>query len=241
MSQPTDRLPGSPPVVQVVVVDDHRMIGEGITAYLNAAPDIRVCGLATDGAEAMQLLRATSADVVLLDYELPDVKGDELARTVLAEWPLTRIIMITANHDDSVVAAAIASGCHGFLLKGRSGTALVDAVRAVHSGVAVFDPTSVVRAMPFLRKRPSENPVDWDLTRREREVLGCLADGSTTVEIARSLDISPVTVRNHIQRILGKLDAHSRLEAVSMGIRAGVLPAYSMPGIDATPDAVHFR
>lgn len=233
MSLPSDGAPYEPGVIRVLVVDDHRMVAEGVTAYLDAAPDVDVIAVAADGEEALAQLRLHDVDVALLDYRLPDMTGDELARRLLAESPGIRVIMISADEEDAVAAAAIAAGCHGFLPKGRSGTAaLIDAIRAVHKGVAVFDPTTVVRAIPYLRRRHNDTPTSWDLTAREREVLGCLAEGSTTSEIARALDISPVTVRNHIQRILSKLNAHSRLEAVSMGIRAGVLPAYALPGID---------
>lgn len=226
----------APAVIQVLVVDDHVILAEEVNSYLSTAPDIEVVGVAANAAQALQRLRHHQVDVVVLDYRLPDVTGDELARMMLAQWPALRIVMVTANGDDSVAAAAIAAGCHGFLPKGRSGAVLMKAVRDVHAGIAVFDPTTVVRAIPFLRRRGPTVHTTWDLTDRERQVLTCLGEGLTTTDIATRLEISPVTVRNHIQRILTKLDAHSRLEAVSMGIRAGVVPAFATPGIDAAPE-----
>lgn len=219
----------TPDIIRVLVVDDHRMLAEGVNAYLHATTDFEVMAVAGSGAEALERLANDEVDVVLMDYRLPDTTGDEVARTILARWPATRVLMISANDEDTIAAAAIAAGCHGLVPKGRSGAALADAIRLVHSGVAVYDPSAVVRAIPYLRRRRADRSPDWALTSREREVLACLADGASTSSIAEALKISPVTVRNHIQRILGKLDAHSRLEAVSMSIRAGILPSYPSP------------
>lgn len=219
-------------VIRVLVVDDHRMLAEGVGSYLQATTDFDVRACAESGTEALERLATEVVDVVLMDYRLPDTTGDQVARAILATWPDTRVLMISADDSDSIAAAAIAAGCHGLVPKGRSGAALAEAIHLVHSGIAVFDPKTVVRAIPYLRRRRADRRPDSALTTREREVLACLAEGASTSTIAETLEISPVTVRNHIQRVLSKLDAHSRLEAVSMSIRAGMLPGY--PPVDDT-------
>lgn len=222
--------------IRVLLVDEHRLRAEGVAPSLSAAPEVTVTAIAADGSEALQAMRRHDVDVVLLGYRLPDQSGAEVARMVRALWPATRIIMVTANDDGSVAAAAIAAGCHGLVPEDRDGEALLQAVRSVHEGLPVFDATTVVKAIPYLRRRGADPARRWHLTARESEVLVELAAGLPTAEIARVLQISPVTVRNHIQRILAKLDAHSRLEAVSIGVRAGLLPADATPGIDQIPD-----
>lgn len=208
--------------VATLVVDDHIMLAEGVAAYLRQADDIEVIGVTATGQQTMESLAERAADVVLLDFRLPDTAGDELATQILERWPQTRILMITANDDAEVIVRAISAGCHGFLPKGRSASDLLAAVRAVHAGEAVFDPTSLARALPQMRHQRRDRAVGDDLTPREREILQFLAEGVTTTGIAGRLVLSQATVRNHVQNILTKLDAHSKLEAVTIALRHGL-------------------
>ena len=214
---------GTPGVIATLVVDDHVMLAEGVASYLNQIEDIRVVGIAGSGQAALAALAAEPVDVVLLDYRLPDTAGDELATVIAQEWPSAKVLMITANDDDDVVVRAIKAGCHGFLPKGRTAAELLSAIRAVHAGEAVFDPTVLARALTQVNRTRVEHSRGDDLTPRERQILQLLADGLSTSKIAEKLVLSQATVRNHIQNVLAKLDTHSKLEAVTFAIRQGLV------------------
>ncbi len=214
---------GTPGVIATLVVDDHVMLAEGVASYLNQIEDIRVVGIAGSGQAALAALAAEPVDVVLLDYRLPDTAGDELATVIAREWPAAKVLMITANDDDDVVVRAIKAGCHGFVPKGRTAAELLSAIRAVHAGEAVFDPTVLARALTQVNRSRVEHSRGDDLTPRERQILQLLADGLSTSKIAEKLVLSQATVRNHIQNVLAKLDTHSKLEAVTFAIRQGLV------------------
>lgn len=211
-----------PEAMSLLIVDDHAMLADGIASYLAHAPDIEVTGIAGTGQQALKLLAERAAEVVLLDFRLPDTTGDELAKSILLRWPASKILMITANDDDDVVVRAINAGCQGFLPKGRTGAELLAALRAVHAGQAVFDPATLARALSRLR-HDSDRRVGDDLTPRELEVLQLLASGLSTKAIAVELRLRPATVRNHVQNTLTKLNAHSQLEAVAFAVRHGIV------------------
>ena len=203
---------------RVLIVDDHRMFVDSLVRLLQDEADLVVVGVASTIAEALRSVRAQRPDVVLLDYRLPD--GD--APACIAELrdlaPAARVLVMTGLGDDATLAAAREAGCAGVVTKDKAAQDLVEGLRAVAAGQTMTGAVVAPRAATGDR-----NIVDPGLTAREREVLEELAAGQSTASIATSLHISPVTVRNHIQRILAKLDARSRLEAVALGIRAGII------------------
>lgn len=217
--------------IATLIVDDHAMLAEGLAAYLRLADDIDVVGAVGTGADALEILAGARVDVLLLDQRLPDTTGIAVARQAVARSPGTKVLVITANGDDDLVAEAILAGCHGFLPKGRTANELLAAVRAVHAGESVFDSSVLARILPGLAESKEQSPGD-DLTSREREVLQLLAGGLSAAQIAARLEISPVTVRNHTQNVLTKLGAHSKLEAVSLALRRGLVRLAADPGED---------
>ena len=213
---------------RVLIVDDHRMFVDSLVRLLEDEADLVVVGVASTIAEALRSVRAQHPDVVLLDYRLPD--GD--APACIAELrhlaPDARVLVMTGLGDDATLEAAREAGCAGVVTKDRAAQDLVEGLRTVAAGDLIAGAWSPLRRVPGARR-----PVDPGLTAREREVLEALAAGKSTEDIATSLHISPVTVRNHVQRILAKLDARSRLEAVALGIRAGIIappPSRRPPG-----------
>jgi len=220
----TEPAPSSDARIRVLVVDDHLMFAELLTSTLGACSDITVAGIARDGDAALRALSETPPDVVVLDYRLPGDDGVTVATRIRRASPDTKIVMLTGHDDDGLLRAALAAGCSGFIAKDRAATELIDAVRTVHSGRAAVD---VAAAARLAQGRPRvSGPAA--LTPRELEVLELLAGGASTREIADRLFISLNTARNHVQRLIAKLGAHSRLEAVAIARRAGLLDTLSV-------------
>lgn len=205
----------------VLIVDDHLMFSELIARVLDDQDDITVIGIASSGAEALEAVARDAPHVVVLDYALPGDDGVAVARQVRAEAPDVGIVMLTGLANDEVLRAAVIAGCAGFVTKDKAVDDLVDAVRAVRDGRSAIDPEATARlaATPRARSRNDR----FDLTARELEVLGLLAEGLSTRQIAESLFISNNTARNHVQRLIAKLGAHSRLGAVANARRAGLI------------------
>ncbi|MGN6599429.1 MAG: response regulator [Actinomycetes bacterium] len=207
--------------IRVVVVDDHRLVAEGLTATLEAAGDMEVVGISGTAAQGVDMVRAYRPDVVLLDQRLPDNDGTTVIGPMLNVSPTSKVVMLTATDDDSVLLRAIEAGCAGFVTKGRTSATLVEAVRAAASGEAVIAPDALARLLPRLSDRRAR--LGSDLSPREREVLALLVAGLPNADIAKNLSISYATARNHVQAIISKLGAHSKLEAVAIALREGVV------------------
>ena len=160
---------------------------------------------------------------LLLDHRLPDGDGVSAIGELLAIRPSVRIVVLTASAADHVLVAAIEAGAAGFVSKTRSLQEVTSAVRAAAAGEAVISPEMLARLLPRLHRGGGTAP-HGELTEREREVLSLLADGMSNAAIAGSLSVSVHTVRNHIANLSAKLGAHSKLEALSIAVRDGLLP-----------------
>jgi DNA-binding NarL/FixJ family response regulator len=206
--------------IRVLLVDDHRMFTELMTVVLSEHPDLEVTGSATDGDEAIERAAADPPDVVVVDYQLPGADGITVAHRFRRELPRVRVVMLTGRNDDALVRAAIDAGCAGFVCKDRAAQELVAAVRTVRDGNAALPPDTVNR---LAGSAPAQRQIPFGLTSRELEVVELLAEGASTRELADRLYISLNTARNHVQRAIRKLGAHSRLEAVAIAARAGLV------------------
>lgn len=207
-------------VIRVLIVDDHEMVAQGLSEVLAAEEDIDVVGRAGTVRDAERMAAQLSPDVVVMDYRLPDGDGLTATASIRERDPDTAVVMVTASDHDTVVAAAVQAGCAGFVTKDRAAKDVVAAVRTAARGEAGFP--AAVLARLVTRGQPAARP-KGALTPRELEVLQLLADGLSTRAIADRLTLSMSTVRNHAQNILSKLDAHSKLEAVSVAMRQGIV------------------
>jgi DNA-binding NarL/FixJ family response regulator len=208
-------------VIDVLIVEDHDMVAQALATALTATGAVRVNGLMRTRAEAVLAITARAPDVVVLDLRLAD--GDDttsLIPDLLAAAPELKVLVVSAWADDWSVSRAVEAGCHGYLLKEQGLDELVDGIRAVARGEAVFAPAVLSRVLKLLRPGTVQSET---LTARETEVLRRLADGLTTEQIAADLYVSVNTVRNHVNNIIRKLNVHSRLEAVSYAIRNGLI------------------
>lgn len=207
--------------IRVVIVDDHEMLVQGLRAALGTEGDIEVVATAGTVEDACAAVRMHAPDVVLMDYELPDGDGAAATERVKTDVPTVQVVMVTSFDDEAVLVRAIEAGCSGFITKHKAVGEVAHAVRAAHSGEALISPSMLARLLPRLRRK--ERGVGVDLTPREMEILRYLAEGMSNAAIAERLVLSLHTVRNHVQNVIGKLGAHSKLEAVATAVREGIL------------------
>lgn len=217
--------PDSPPT-RVLLVDDHAVLATAVAMALEVEDDLTVVGIAATLAQARALVARERPDVVLLDHRLPDGDGVGAIASIHDLHPDARVVMLTANDGDQVLLNALAEGAAGFVSKTRDLADVTAAVRAAAHDEAAISPAALARLLPRLVRRPRDNrrPAIQELTERELEVLSLLADGLTNAAIADKLVLSVHTVRNHVSNLSAKLGAHSKLEALSIAVREGLLP-----------------
>ncbi|MEV6972337.1 response regulator transcription factor [Kitasatospora sp. NPDC093806] len=218
--------------VRVVVADDDALLRAGVSLVLETDDRIEVVGQAADGLRAVALCRELLPDVVLMDVRMPGVDGVEATRRITADGLPTRVLMLTTFHHDDYVWGALRAGAAGFLLKRASAERLIDAVHTLAAGESVLDPAVTRDLVAQVAGRspagPPPEPADArlaQLTAREREVLRLAAEGRSNREIAALLVLAESTVKTHMKRILTKIDARDRAQAVAFSYRGGLMAA----------------
>ena len=219
-------------MVRVLLADDQMMIRTGLMGILAGAEDIEVVGEASNGAEAVQLARDLSPDVVLMDLRMPVLDGVEATRRIRAESGSagTRVLVLTTFDGDRDVVAALRAGADGFLSKGAEPHELITAITSVAAGDVALSQSAAralvdrVSAGPVLPE-PDAVLVDrvGQLTSRERDIVVAAARGDNNDTIAADLSISPFTVKTHLNRAMAKLDARDRAQVVVLAYRAGLV------------------
>jgi NarL family two-component system response regulator LiaR len=204
--------------IRVLIVDDHYMVREGLKVSLSTCDDIEVVGDAANGAEAVDLSRATRPDVVIMDVVMPVMDGPTATVRIREVSPETQVVALTSFVDEELVARTIEAGAISYLLKDSRPEALVQAVRDAALGRGSVDGG----AMQALMRRGKDG-VGHDLTKREREVLALLAAGLSNNEIAERLTLSVGTVRLHVSNILTKLEAPNRTSAAILAMKHGLV------------------
>lgn len=207
---------------RVLVVDDHPLVREGLTAVIRARDGLVVVGEASDGQQALALCVELLPDVVVMDLNMPGINGVDATRRIVASTPGTAVLVLTMFEDDDSIFAAIVAGARGYLLKGASQESVADAIEIVARGEAIFGPSIADRVLTSFTKRaePVIEPFP-ELTMRERQVLELVASGATNATIARELGAAEKTVRNHVSNILTKLQVLDRSQAVIRARDAG--------------------
>lgn len=215
-------------MIRVVLADDQALVRAGFRVLLDSDPDLEVMGEASDGAEAVALVRRHRPDVVLMDIRMPNVDGLEATRRITAGEDLarTRVLILTTFEADEYVFEALRAGASGFLVKDTEPADLLAAIRVVARGDALLSPSVTRRLIADIAGRPGRpaaaNQLDT-LTEREREVLALVATGLTNDEIAERLHLSPLTAKTHVSRILTKLDARDRVQLVVIAYETGLV------------------
>ncbi len=206
-------------MIRLLVVDDHPVVRQGITAVLRWEPDLEIVGEAADGREALRLILEHRPDVVLLDLRLPEMSGVEVMQQACVQAPEVRFLVLTTYDTDSYIAPALAAGARGYLLKDASLDELLRGVRAVMEGRAALEPAVAARLLDRMA-----DPQGSELSDREREVLRLLVAGASNKGVAQQLHLSENTVKAHISHIFNKLGVQSRAEAVAVALQRGLIP-----------------
>jgi DNA-binding NarL/FixJ family response regulator len=207
--------------IRLVVVDDHALFRAGLVNLLAQMPEMEVVGEAGDGREAVAIVQQNKPDVVLLDVNMPVMDGVETVEA-LKEAQDCRIVMLTISNHDEDLFGSIAAGADGYLLKSAEPEELRRAILLVAEGKSVLSPDVTRRVLQMVGSG-KELYSEVGLSKREREVLDCLARGMTSAQIADDLFISENTVKTHVRHILEKLEASNRAEAVSKAIQIGLI------------------
>lgn len=229
MTSPLDR------PLRIALVDDQPLVRAGFAMVIDSQDDLEVVAQASDGAAAVEELRARTVDVVLMDVRMPRMDGIEATSRILAQSPEGRapkIIVLTTFDLDEYVVSAIRAGASGFLLKDAQPEDLLGAIRTVHSGDAVIAPSATRRLLARVIAAPEPQEKDTSvldvLTEREREVLALMGRGYSNQEIGAELFVAEATVKTHVGRVLSKLGARDRVQAVIVSFETGLVS----PGAD---------
>ncbi len=210
--------------ISVLLADDHPPFRAGLRALLASAPDIEVLGEAGTGTDAVLQADKLQPDVILMDLQMPGVTGIEATRRILHTSPHIAVLVLTMFEDDDSVFAALRAGARGYLLKGAMKAEILRGVRAVSRGEAIFGPPIAKRLVSYFAAPPPSAPeyAFPELTEREREILNLLAAQQTNQEIAKRLQVSLKTVRNHVSNIFSKLQVADRAQAILRARQAGL-------------------
>lgn len=210
--------------VSVLLIDDHRVVRQGLRDFLESQDDIEIVGEAANGEEGVKLAQERLPDVVLMDMVLPGIDGVEATRRIKAVCPSTRIIVLTSFADDDKVFPAIKAGAISYLLKDVQPEELARAIRAAQRNEAVLHPEVAAKLMQeFSTPRTTDDSVE-QLTERELDVLRQIAHGKSNKEIADALIISEKTVKTHVSNILSKLHLADRTQAAIYALRQRLVP-----------------
>lgn len=212
--------------IRVLVADDHAIVREGICLVLKGYEDMEVIGEASDGAQAVELVKSLKPDVVLMDISMPVMGGLDAIQAIKQDNAEVQILALTVHENPEYLRRVLALGAAGYILKGSTSSELVSAIRAVKSHGMYLDP-KVTRKLvdEFVPKEGAAEAKGayGDLSKREREVLKYIAEGQTNQEIGRVLFLSPNTVQTYRSRIMEKLGLHGRAELIKYALRAGFL------------------
>jgi DNA-binding NarL/FixJ family response regulator len=211
---------------RVLLVDDHDLFRTGLRNLLEEEGGVQVAGEATNGSEAVRLVRELAPDVVVMDLNMPSMSGVEATRHITALSPLTRVIVLTISDEDSDVLDAIVAGACGYLLKDSSISDVIAGIHAASINQSLISPTIASKVLQRVRATTENTEmattIRTELSGRELQVLKLVANGKDNAQIAAELVISPKTVKNHISNILMKLQIQNRIQAAVYAVRSGL-------------------
>jgi NarL family two-component system response regulator LiaR len=208
--------------IRLLIVDDHKVVRNGLQVFISLYDDIEVVGEARNGQQAVEQCATHQPDVVLMDMVMPVMDGPTATRLIREQFPQVQVVALTSFDEEEIVQRAIEAGAVGYLYKDVEEDELIDAIRSAREGRPVLAPEAM-KALMDRTVTPVELPAVEPLTKREREVLSLVAQGMTNPQIAEQLVISTSTVQFHVHNILGKLGVGTRTEAVAMAIQSKLI------------------
>lgn len=210
-------------LIRVLVVEDHAVVREGLCSLLTARYGVHVVGEAADGLEAVEKARELKPEVIIMDLVMPRMTGLEAILKIRENDPEARILILTSFGEDTKVSAAIRAGAMGFLLKDSSADELAHAIQSVYRGNLSLPQDLARKVMSGLLGGEADVAPTEELTKRELEVLKCVAKGMSNAEIAKELSVSMATVHSHVHKLLGKLNLTSRTQAALYAVEIGLI------------------
>ncbi|MCA0988644.1 response regulator [Guptibacillus algicola] len=210
-------------MINVLLVDDHAVLRDGMKNILEMEDDIKVVGEAVNGNEVMTELQKCNPDVVLMDINIPDKNGIELTAILKKDYPDVKVLVLTMHSHDEYFMAAIREGADGYLLKDLPSEQVVEAIRTVAMGESIIDPSLTKKLLGYYNQK-QESKSQSELTEREKEVLICLVSGMSNKEIGEKLYISDKTVKIHVSKIYKKLNVKSRSQAIIHAVQNQLVP-----------------
>jgi two-component system, NarL family, response regulator DevR len=210
--------------LRLIVVDDHEVVRQGLVSLLQRRDQFQVVAEAGSAAAAMELTRRYEPDLVVMDVRLPDGSGIEACRDIRAEFPATRVVILTSYPDEEAVLSAIIAGASGYLLKQIRARDLVHALDVVGRGESLLDPAVTQKVLDRVRRIVTGAEPDEmaQLTQQERKILALVAEGQTNKEIAAAVFLSDKTVKNYVSSILSKLKLERRAQAAALVAHRGI-------------------
>ncbi len=209
--------------LRLLIVDDHPLVRKGLRAMLSVEPDIAIAGEAASAAEAVTLALDLQPDVILMDLQMPGQSGIDATRSIVRDAPGVKVLMLTLYDDDDSVFSALRAGAWGYLLKESDETEIIQAIRSVAAGNAIFSAGVATRVLSyFAAPQRSASAHFPSLTDREHDVLELLAQGRSNTQIGDALFVAPKTVANHVSNIFAKLQVADRAEAIIRARDAGL-------------------
>lgn len=215
-------------MIKVLLVDDQDILVEGLKLILGREADIEICGTANNGRKAYEACKWNRPDLVLMDIKMPEVSGVEATAMIKRDFPQVKIIVLTTFNDDEYIYEALKNGASGYLLKDASPDEIAGAIRTVYSGGALIQSEVAVKVLDKFSElargdmKKNTDPKAELLTDREIDILRLIAEGKNNREIAEQLYLSEGTVKNHITKVLIKLDLRDRTQLAVFTIRNGI-------------------
>ncbi len=209
--------------IKILIVDDHTVVRDGISAILSRQKDFIVVGEAKNGLEAVEKAQELGPEVILMDLHMPELDGVEAMRRIRAQDPEVKFIVLTTYDSDEYIFHAIEVGAKGYLLKDAAREELFQAVRAVHRGESLIQPGVAAKVLDRFAQLSPQTTTTEEISQRELEVLRLMATGAANKEIAAGLSISESTVKTHVANIFQKLDVNDRTGAVTQAMQKGII------------------
>lgn len=210
-------------MITILLADDHHVVRQGLRSLIDAQPDFKVVGEASDGHETLEKIQQLKPEVSIIDMMMPGLNGLEITRLV---WRTTRVLILSMHSNEAYVIAALKNGASGYVLKDSTATELIQAIHVISAGKRYLSAPFSDRAISSYIERVKTGSLDpYDtLTSREREILQLVAEGYSTTDIADRLSISPRTVEAHRANLNRKLDINSQADLIRIALRKGLLP-----------------
>lgn len=212
-------------MINVLLVDDQEILTEGLKMILGKEADINICGTANNGKKAYELCKWNAPDIVLMDIKMPEIDGARATKLIKQDFPHVNVIVLTTFNDDEYIYEALKNGASGYILKEATPKEIADAIRAVHDGGALIQPevaAKVLNKFSEMAKGRQYNNIDSRvelLTNRESDICRLVGEGKNNIEIANELYLSKGTVKNHITKILNKLELRDRTQLAIFAVK----------------------